>query len=289
MQADTGQGKACLLNNFFYSRYNCSSPPLTPYIPEPNLQTNLDPSNFPESLKCSPDYVANMLAMLDTSKSDNISAMMLKSTASSIVPSLAKLFNTSLAQGTLPTEWRVVPVPKSDELNYSVPGYRPISILPTVSKIREHHVSNIDHICEAYPISDRQWGFMHYSSSTSTLISVINDWLSALDNGQKVCVVFFDIQKAFDSVPHFPVLQKLEQIGIHLEMRTEQTDREEAVESSCSPTFQVISRVPQGSVLGPLLFVVYLNDIADCITEVARSIYSLILRYIKPSPALMIT
>ena len=67
-------------------------------------------------------YVANMLAILDTSKSsgpDDISSMMLKSTAYSIAPSLAKLFNTSLAKGALPTEWklaRVVPVPKSDDL-----------------------------------------------------------------------------------------------------------------------------------------------------------------------------
>ena len=81
-------------------------------------------------------------------------------------------------------------------------GYKPISILPSVSNTLEHHVSKIilDHICETYPISDRQWGFMHHRSSTSALISVIYDWLSALDNGQEVCVVLFDIQKTFDSV-----------------------------------------------------------------------------------------
>ena len=98
-----------------------------------------------------------MLAMLDTSKSwgpDDISSMMLKSTAYSIAPSLAKLFNTSLAEGTLPTERklaRVVPIPKFDAEKNSVTGYRPISILPNVSKILEHHVSDIilGHICEA--------------------------------------------------------------------------------------------------------------------------------------------
>ena len=279
-QADTSEGKAYLLNNFFYSCYNRSCPSLTPNSPESNLQTNLDPSNFPEYLKCSPEYVANMLAMLDTSKSsgpDDISSMMLKSTAYSIAPSLAKLFNTSLAKGALPTEWklaRVVPVPKSDDLKNSVSGYRPISILPTVSKILEHHVSKIivDHICEAYPISDRQWGFMLHRSSTSALISVIYDWLTALDNGQEVCVVFFDIQKAFDSVPHLPLLQKLEQIGINPYIlrwvQSYLTERRQfvVVEGSCSPTLQVVSGVPQGSVLGPLLFVIYLNDVADCIS-----------------------
>ena len=270
-QADTGQGKAHLLNTFFYSCFNRSCPPL---VPNSLIDHNvLDPSCFPESLKCSSEYVADMLALLDTSKSsgpDDISSLMLKSTAHSIAPSLANLFNTSLAEGLLPSEWkvaRVVPVPKSAALKDSVSGYRPISILPTVSKILECHVSEIilNHICEAYPISDRQWGFMHQRSSTSALISVIYDWLSALNNGQEVCVVFFDVQKAFDSVPHLPLLQKLEQIGINPYIlrwvHNYLTEREQfvVVEGSHSPTLKVLSGVPQGSSCSRPLTVCYLH------------------------------
>ena len=82
----------------------------------------------------------------------------------------------------------MVPVPKSDSQRNSVSGYRPIS---TVGKILDHHICDIilDHICEAHPISDSQWGFMHHHSFISALISVIFDWLSALDNGQEVCIV----------------------------------------------------------------------------------------------------
>ena len=58
------------------------------------------------------------------------------------------------------------------------------------------------------------WGFMHHRSSTAALISVIHDWLCALDSGEEVCVVFFDVRKAFDSVPHIPLLQKLEDAGL---------------------------------------------------------------------------
>ena len=130
---------------YFFYNYNCS--PLTPTSPEPsNQQANLYPSNFLENLKCSPDYVADMLAMLDTSKSsgpDEISSMLLKSTAYSIAPSLTNLLNNSLAEGALPADWklaRAVPVPKSDFLRNSVSGYRLISIFPTVSKILEYHV-----------------------------------------------------------------------------------------------------------------------------------------------------
>ena len=158
-----------------------------------------------------------MLVNLDISKSsgtDGISARMLKSSALSIAPSLTKLFNLSLTTGVLPSEWklaRVVPIPKSDSPSTSATGYRPISILPIVSKVLERHVKEIidNHLAESSPISNNQWGFMHHRSSTSALISVIHDWLSALDSGHEVCVVFFDVRKAFDSVPHVPLLQKL--------------------------------------------------------------------------------
>ena len=111
----------------------------------------------------------------------------------------------------------VVPIPKND-LKDSVTGCRPISILPTVSKLLERHVSDIilDHIGENFPLSDHQWGFMHHRSYTSALIAGLHDWLRAPDEGHEICVVFFDVQKAFDSVPHIPLLQKLANINIDL-------------------------------------------------------------------------
>ena len=107
-----------------------------------------------------------MIASLDPSKStgpDGIAGRMLRATAVAITPSITKLFNLSLACATFPDDWkmaRIVPVSKAS--NPSSPtNYRPVSILPVISKLLEHHVHKLvfQHLCVHYPISSRQWGF----------------------------------------------------------------------------------------------------------------------------------
>ena len=98
---------------------------------------------------------------------------------------------------------------------------------------------------------------------------VHHDWLNSLDSGKEVCIVFFDVKKAFDSVPHIPLLQKLKGIGLDpLLLKLIQiylTNREQlTVVNGCSfNLLQVLSGVLQGSVLGPLLFIFYTNDIVN--------------------------
>ena len=96
---------------------------------------------------------------------------------------------------------------------------------------------------------------MHHRSSVSALITVIHDWLNALDSGLEVCAVFFDIKKAFDSVPHAPLLEKLAEIGLNPYMirwiKSNLNDRQQFVfvDGSSSESLQVLSGVPQESVL----------------------------------------
>ena len=96
-------------------------------------------------------------------------------------------------------------------------NYRPISILPILSKVLERHISGqiMSHLESVSPTSSNQWGFLPGRSTTSALLSITNDCLQALDRGYEVCTIFFDIRKAFDSVPHRALLNKLRELQLN--------------------------------------------------------------------------
>jgi hypothetical protein len=183
---------------------------------------SLNNVNCPEELLCTEDVIFDLFASLDTTKSvgsDGISAKMLKCAAVSISSPLTSLCNLSISTGVFPSAWkqaRIVPVPKGTNKT-SPSGYRSISILPVVSKIIERHVKAIivEHLEHSAPISPKQWGFMSSKSTISALIKVVDDWSGALDQGFEVCIVFFDISKVFDTVPHLPLLQQMEKLGLN--------------------------------------------------------------------------
>ena len=218
--ASKDEDKARFLNQAFTTHFNKKTPPLTP-----TDRPSCSPMDCPDDLLCTEEEVLQLLSNLDTIKTnghDDISAIMLKSTALSIAPIITELFNCSIKLGKIPTEWKIARVsPISKQGNSSNPSdYRPISLLSILSKILERHVANIliDHYSNI--LSSHQWGFTQGKSTSGALVTAIDAWHKLLDSGTEVCAIFFDYRKAFDTVSHTLLLQKLETAGVNIHILT---------------------------------------------------------------------
>ena len=215
---------------------------------------------------------------------DNIPCKLLKIAADVVAPSLTCIFNQSLLTGIYPSDWKlakVTPIFKNGSKT-DLNNYRPISVIPAVAKIFEkiiydqlHNYLNVNDL-----LTSCQSGFRSLHSTLTALLETSNNWCVNVDKGLLNCVIFINLKKAFDTIDHEIILKKLAKYGVdqnalkwfksYLENRLQRCN----VNNHLSSTCPLNCGVPQGSIIGPLLFLIYINDLPNCLSLGSPRMYA---------------
>ena len=262
------QEKSNIFNNFFTSKANVENPEEEP----PNLE-KLPGIESLSSINTSPIEVARILRQIKKSKTAycGVPGIFLDYISTPVSFAMSKLFNNIFEAGIYPEIWKlahVVPVFKKSGLKCDKVNFRPISILPTISKACEAviHARLLAHCTENDIITERQAAYIKGDSTINQLLYIVNLIRTAWGQSNMVHGIFLDIDGAFDKIWHNGLLSKLNQIGIeesllqlfasYLKGRKQTV----VIDGVKSEVQDVKAGCPQGSKLGPLLFLIFIND-----------------------------
>ena len=270
------KGKAEILLNQFKSVF---TKPTTGDLPTTKIQSkrNITP------IETNQKGLEKLLRKINTSKAsgpDNIPNRILQECATQLAPTLKIILQLSLDTGELPKDWRDANISsifkKGDK--HLAENYRPVSLTSVTCKILEHIICRhiMKHLENNKILTNLNHGFRSGYSCETQLITTLNDFLMEHDKGHQVDVAILDFSKAFDTVPHDKLLHKLHQYGIkgtlHSWLTNFLTTRKmkTIVEGEQSQETSVDSGVPQGTVLGPIMFLCHINDLPDAVTSSVR-------------------
>ena len=270
--------KATLFNEYFCSVFTADDG-VTPDFPN-----RLSPSTTPiDSVFFTHGSVLTKLQKLKKSQSaspDSFPSVVLRNCAHQLATPLSIVYNVIFDLSVLPPDWQksiVIPLHKKGPHN-NPSNYRPISLTSTCCKVMESIIHDFisNFLLSNNLLSKHQHGFIKNRSTLTCLLSSLKNWLSSLDLAKSTDAIYIDFAKAFDTVTHEKLLHKLTSYGIRgklhgwisawLSNRTQSV----CIEGLLSPPKSVLSGVLQGSVLGPLLFLLFINDLIDTIPPEAH-------------------
>ena len=276
MLVDKNSEKANILNQYFASVYTVEPSGNIPTIPSKQVEKQND-------IVITRGIVKKLFSDLNVNKSqgpDGIEPRFLKEASEELCSPLSMIFRESILTSTIPKQWKIARVSAIHKKGNKklASNSRPVSITSIVCRTLEKSKgdSMASFLMENDLLSNYQFGFIKGRSTTLKLLNVLNDWTQSTENKHFTDCMYMDYQNVFDKVPHCRLISKLKAYHFHDTVidwvQTYLRDRSQYVEVNRkeSNKLPVTSGIPQGSVLGPLLLLIYINNLRD---QIDSSVY----------------